>query len=162
MNYYHHFRSLNNPTGHLTHESSRKSFLRDILVRNSSYVSIFLKICAAPRIACSAVLCWRVHKRSLLNTSEINLIVRFEVLTAVVMKSPIFWDITPCSPLKVNRQLATCFHAGILLGLFDSEDRGSVTLVNFQRTTRRYIPEDSTLDLNRLLLLILLLYHYYQ
>jgi hypothetical protein len=30
-------------------------------------------------------------------------IVGFEVLTAVVMKSSIFWDITPCSPLKVNR-----------------------------------------------------------
>jgi hypothetical protein len=28
--------------------------------------------------------------------------VGFEVLTAVVMKSTIFWDITPCSPLKVN------------------------------------------------------------
>jgi hypothetical protein len=27
----------------------------------------------------------------------------FEVLTAVVMKSSIFWDITPCSLLKVNR-----------------------------------------------------------
>jgi hypothetical protein len=30
-------------------------------------------------------------------------IVGFEVLTAVVMKSTIFWDIMPCSPLKVNR-----------------------------------------------------------
>jgi hypothetical protein len=29
--------------------------------------------------------------------------VGFEVLTAVVMKSSVFWDITPCSPLKVNR-----------------------------------------------------------
>jgi hypothetical protein len=28
--------------------------------------------------------------------------VGFEVPTAVVMKSSIFWDITPCSPLKVN------------------------------------------------------------
>jgi hypothetical protein len=27
---------------------------------------------------------------------------RLEVLSAVVMKSSIFWDITPCSPLKVN------------------------------------------------------------
>jgi hypothetical protein len=27
----------------------------------------------------------------------------FEVLTAVIMKSTIFWDIMPCSPLKVNR-----------------------------------------------------------
>jgi hypothetical protein len=29
-------------------------------------------------------------------------IVRFEVLTAVVMKSSIFWDITSCSSFKVN------------------------------------------------------------
>jgi hypothetical protein len=28
----------------------------------------------------------------------------FEVLTAVVMKSTIFWDITPYSPLKINRR----------------------------------------------------------
>jgi hypothetical protein len=65
----------------------------------------------------------------------------FVVLTAVVMKSSIFWDITLCSPLKVNRHfggtyrlhlqvqihraryqceyrvLATWFHAGILLRL---------------------------------------------
>jgi hypothetical protein len=32
-----------------------------------------------------------------------NFFLRFEVLTAIVMKSSIFWDITPCSPLKVNR-----------------------------------------------------------
>jgi hypothetical protein len=32
-----------------------------------------------------------------------------EVLTAVVMKSSVFWDITPCGPLKVNRRLGgTC------------------------------------------------------
>jgi hypothetical protein len=31
-------------------------------------------------------------------------LVGFEVLTAVVMKSSIFWDITPCSPLKVNQR----------------------------------------------------------
>jgi hypothetical protein len=29
----------------------------------------------------------------------------FQVLTSVPMKSSIFWDITPCSPLKVNRRL---------------------------------------------------------
>jgi hypothetical protein len=27
-----------------------------------------------------------------------------EVLSAVVMKTAVFWDITPCSPLKVNRR----------------------------------------------------------
>jgi hypothetical protein len=63
----------------------------------------------------------------------------FEVLTAVVMKYTIFWDITPCSPLKVNRRfggiysllLATCFYAGFLLGLFfDPEDGGDMFLRN--------------------------------
>jgi hypothetical protein len=35
--------------------------------------------------------------------------VRFEVLTAAFVKSSIFWDITPCSPLKVNRRFGgTC------------------------------------------------------
>jgi hypothetical protein len=53
-------------------------------------------------------------------------IVRFEVFTAVVMKSTIFWNITSCSPL-----LATCFHAGFLLGLFfDPEDGGDMFLRN--------------------------------
>lgn len=34
----------------------------------------------------------------------------FEVLTVVVMKSSVFWDTSPCSPLKINQpQLATCF-----------------------------------------------------
>jgi hypothetical protein len=28
----------------------------------------------------------------------------FEVLTAAIMKISVFWDITPCSPLKVNRR----------------------------------------------------------
>jgi hypothetical protein len=31
-------------------------------------------------------------------------VVGFAVLTAVVMKSSIFWDITPCSPFQVNRR----------------------------------------------------------
>jgi hypothetical protein len=35
--------------------------------------------------------------------------VGFEVLTELVMKSSIFWDITPCILLKVNRRFdATC------------------------------------------------------
>jgi hypothetical protein len=33
----------------------------------------------------------------------------FEVLTAVVMKSTIIWDITPCSPLRVNRRLGGAY-----------------------------------------------------
>jgi hypothetical protein len=68
--------------------------------------------------------------------------VGFEVFTAVVIKSTVFWDITPCSPLKVNRRfggtyslylearLPTNFHAGILLRLFDPEDGGDILLRN--------------------------------
>jgi hypothetical protein len=34
--------------------------------------------------------------------NEINFVAGVEVITAVVMKSYIFWDIFPCSPLKGN------------------------------------------------------------
>jgi hypothetical protein len=52
----------------------------------------------------------------------------------VVMKSTIFWDITLCSPLKVNQSfralLATCFYSGIFLRLFfGPEDGGDVKIV---------------------------------
>jgi hypothetical protein len=91
--------------------------------------------------------------------------VGFEVLTAVLMKSTIFWDITPCSPLKDNRhfegtcrlylQRALCLpHAFTLVSCLACSStlkmkatRSSQTSVDFQRTTRRYIPEDSTLQL---------------
>jgi hypothetical protein len=58
-----------------------------------------------------------------------------EVLRAGVMKT-IFWDITPCSSLKVDRRfrgtnnlhlrrhLATCFYAGTLRGLFFDPEYG--------------------------------------
>jgi hypothetical protein len=35
--------------------------------------------------------------------SKQNTHLGFDVLTAVVMKTTIFWDITPCSPLGVGR-----------------------------------------------------------
>jgi hypothetical protein len=60
----------------------------------------------------------------------------------VVKKSSIFWDITPCSPFKVNQRFGrTCrihlqgqrithlFYAGFSLGLFfDREDEGGSVL----------------------------------
>jgi hypothetical protein len=33
-----------------------------------------------------------------------NTYIGFEVFTAVVMKSIVFWDMTPCSPLSCNRR----------------------------------------------------------
>jgi hypothetical protein len=89
--------------------------------------------------------------------------VEFEVLTAVVMKSTVFWDITLCSRLKVNRRfgetyrhhrqgrqisqvrnqrkavLATSFHAGFLLGFFfDPEDEGDKFLRNVRSHSTDY------------------------
>jgi hypothetical protein len=95
-------------------------------------------------------------------------LVGIEVLTAVVMKSTIFWDITPCSLLKVNRRfggtyrlhlqgrrtsrasnlppaftLVSCsVHSSTLKmeAICSSE-----TSIDFQRTTWHCISEESTL-----------------
>jgi hypothetical protein len=100
--------------------------------------------------------------------------VGFEVLTAVVMKSTIFWDITLCSLLNVNRRfrgiyhlhfqgrrisqtrnqhealLATCFTLVSCLAyswtLKMEVICSSETSVDIQWTTWRYIPEGSTLQ----------------
>jgi hypothetical protein len=63
----------------------------------------------------------------------------------VRVKDTVFWDITPCSPLKVkltfrmsisllssgsNMQLVTCFYASILLGLLDVEEGDDVLFRN--------------------------------
>jgi hypothetical protein len=76
------------------------------------------------------------------------------------------WDITPCSPLKVNRHFRGTYrlhlqgrrvsqakikHLAFALESCSStlkmeEICSSETLAGFQRTTRRYIPEDNTLQ----------------
>jgi hypothetical protein len=50
------------------------------------------------------------HMRKLTKICEIMFKpVGFEILTAVIMKNSVFWNITPCSPLKVNRRFGgTC------------------------------------------------------
>jgi hypothetical protein len=59
-------------------------------------------------------------------------IVGFEVLAAVVMKSPIFWDITPCGLLKTNRRFGGTYrtacrliHDGFFLVLNVDPEGGS-------------------------------------
>jgi hypothetical protein len=64
----------------------------------------------------------------------------FIVLTELLMKRSMSWDITRCSQLKINRrfgrkyfQNSTCYllHAGFLLGLFyDTKNRGDMILRN--------------------------------
>jgi hypothetical protein len=68
------------------------------------------------------------------------------------MKSLIFWDITPCSPFKVNRRFGGTCRLAPASRLVSSSAYSSTlkteatcsseTSVDFQRTIQRYIPED--------------------
>jgi hypothetical protein len=93
--------------------------------------------------------------------------VGFEVLTAVVMKSSIFWDIMPCSPLEISRRFGGIYRLHLqgriinrarnqresrwhslppAFTLVSCSAYSSEMPVDFQQTTRRFIPEDVTLQ----------------
>jgi hypothetical protein len=62
------------------------------------------------------------------------------------MKSIIFWDITPYSPLEelcLTPAFTPVSCSAYSLTLKMEKICSSETSVHFQRTTRRYIPEDS-------------------
>jgi hypothetical protein len=65
--------------------------------------------------------------------------------------STIFWDITQCSPLCVNRRFGgSWFLAQLIFSTLKMEAICSSKMsVETQRTTRRYIPEDDTLHNHR-------------
>jgi hypothetical protein len=81
------------------------------------FLDIFLKTERKPNLvallmgANSKIRLWVLHLQIIFKVGSTNMadniavtleVVGFEVLTVVVTKSTIFWDITPCSPLKVN------------------------------------------------------------
>jgi hypothetical protein len=74
-----------------------------------------------------------VKKKTREALKGITILAGFDVLTAVVTKSSISWDIMPCSPLKVSRcfggtcLLATLHHSGFLLALFSLTLKMEVT-----------------------------------
>jgi hypothetical protein len=72
--------------------------------------------------------------------------VRFEVSTAVVMKSIIFWDVTPCSllgcHLLTSWSLPKLFSSTLKIEAICFSETSAVT----QQTTRRHIPEDDTIQ----------------
>jgi hypothetical protein len=66
-----------------------------------------------------------------------------QALRAVFMKGYMFWDVTPCSTLKVNR-LALVLPASCWFLLNIGTICCSETVVNSQQTMRRYIPKERT------------------
>jgi hypothetical protein len=59
--------------------------------------------------------------------------VGFEVLTAVIMKNSVFWDMMLCSSLKVNQRSGrTC------RPIFDPDDRGDLFLRNVDGLSKDY------------------------
>jgi hypothetical protein len=66
--------------------------------------------------------------------------IKFQVFTAVLMKSITFWDIMLRSPLKVSQNFGAIYHLH-LQGRKISRARNDV---DFQQTKRRYISQDST------------------
>jgi hypothetical protein len=102
------------------------------------------------------------HTRTLSSISTAETFLGFEVLTPVVMKSIIFWDITPCSPLIFNR----CFGGTYLLHLQGQRIRRVLTWNQVQIRGfhvlcrwfviilpwwwRRYVPPKCRLTFNKL------------
>jgi hypothetical protein len=76
--------------------------------------------------------------------------VRFQVLTAASMKVRVLWDVAPCSRVEVDRCFigAYCFHhqGYLFIAPMMEAVHTSETSVNFNVTPRRYIPEDSNLQ----------------
>jgi hypothetical protein len=84
---------------------------------------------------------------------------RIYIHTSIKLKSYIFLDITPCSPVKVIRRFGGAyglhladFLPDVLVSILAYPStlkmetmRSSETLVDFHRTTRRYFREDATL-----------------
>jgi hypothetical protein len=57
-----------------------------------------------------------------------SVLLGFEVLTAVVMKSSVFWDITLCSPVEAVKHMLS--HRFLLGLVFGPEDGGEMFLRN--------------------------------
>jgi hypothetical protein len=61
------------------------------------------------------------------------------------MKSTLFCDIMPCSPLSVNRRIGGTYRLHLQGRKNKFSKKPAWKQVDTQRTTRHYIPEDDTL-----------------
>jgi hypothetical protein len=59
---------------------------------------------------------------------------------AAIMKFRVFWDVVSCSHIEVDQRFW-----GAIIALMMEAVRTSETSINFNVTTRHYLPEDSKL-----------------
>jgi hypothetical protein len=90
---------------------------------------------------CLSPLCWTAeYSLMMLRVSERDNTFMCETNKLTnPLKFRALWDVTPCSRIEVYRRFrgAYCLHHQV-----DESVRISETSVNFNETTRRYIPED--------------------
>jgi hypothetical protein len=71
----------------------------------------------------------------------------FEVVAKVFMKNSIFWDITPCRPMKVTFRRNMSLPSTGLKSNPNKKPTWIKMSVDFQQTARCYIPEDGTFQI---------------
>jgi hypothetical protein len=89
---------------------------------------------------------------STLNVFGVLHLVEFEVLTEVIMKNFVFWDVKPCILVKVSLRLGGYGRLRYRVEKFATHESSmkqavysSEMLEDFHSTTRPYIPEDRNL-----------------
>jgi hypothetical protein len=90
----------------------------------------------------SLFLKYTLYQRKTFQTKREN--VGFEVFTGVVMKSIIFWDMTPYSPLSFNRRFGGTYRLHL------KQQAGLLNLFLHPWRWRRYVPTERRLKLNGL------------
>jgi hypothetical protein len=87
----------------MLHVSKFKFFFRRFVQKFHHHCPDTLFIC----VEVTFLRIWFTEMRTRMEVTENH--AGFEVLTAVVRKSPVFWNITPYRPLKINRRYGgTC------------------------------------------------------
>jgi hypothetical protein len=74
-----------------------------------------------------------------------NFVVRFDVLRAVVVKSPIFYDTRLCSPLKVNRRFGRIYCLHLQRRRISQARSQSEAVLNIWFTVLSFLANSSTL-----------------
>jgi hypothetical protein len=131
MNWIAHITLLTHEGGVLKSQVQRKHvvmiYVKSVLLthrfsyRCGAFLMVMIKIRLVAPTLCDYVRHW-LHRK--ISSEQLHVNVGSVVLKAVFMKSTIFWDITPCSPLEVNRRFG---------GTYSRHLQGRISRARYQR-----------------------------